>query len=100
MIETEKKVEVEEEIFSVEKTLKEIIETQKEILKTNREISESAKYVKNHFRFELIVSIIKWLFIVAIIVFGVVSVGTLLAAVKSGGGLGLSGLSQMFGVGN
>jgi hypothetical protein len=76
--------------------LKDILVTNQEILAVAKETAASAKYVKNHFRFELIVTIVKWVFIVAFIVLSAVSLGALFTGLKGGGGgLNLSSISEM-----
>lgn len=72
--------EKQEEVLSVSEVSQkdEILEVNKAILRTNQEIAESLKYIRNHFRFELVVTGVKWFIIVAFIIFGFVSLGSLI----------------------
>lgn len=60
----------------------EMLEVNKAILQKNQEIAESLKYIKNHFRFQLIMTAIKWFIFAALIVFGVISLGSILSGLS------------------
>jgi len=59
------------------------LEISREILKTNREIAESVRYIRNHFRFELVMTAIKWFMFAALIVFGFISIGSIISGLQS-----------------
>lgn len=69
----------------------EILSLNQEILRTNKEILESLNYIKNHFRFQMIITAVKWFFFAALIIFGFISLSTILS------GLGESYLGALSG---
>jgi hypothetical protein len=85
----EKKAEISSEIAVSSKD--EMLEINKAILQTNREMAESLHYIKNHFRFELVVTIVKWFFFIALTIFGFISLSSILS------GLGETYLSALSG---
>ncbi len=56
-----------------------IVSLNQEILRTNKEMLESLNYIRNHFRFQLVVTAIKWFFIAALIIFGFISLGSIMS---------------------